>query len=500
MRKTVLDDCKGDKLQECLASFSAVVVRKVLASGSDGKASIAARLATAKRVTPNEHASFIPLAIAHRAALTALLRKKRDLKARYQSFNDVLDKKEQELGRRFEAVVQTQDVLDTKTIPDHAVSRVSKAFEQNWLGDTRLVDLILQNAGQETNDSLLDGSFPKLWSEVSKGSFCAPTTSGYHMHLDDLEKRVADQDTRLKEWRDFKQAIEKNRRPTMHGQSQSPTIAKSKTKTANFQKQREIVFSPRKSPRKSILASSRLNDTLNPVDPTSACDCSTDLRSFSSLTIEDENKPKEQCITAHSDRISLFQPSRTQVDQNPNDESSYGNLISDSAIGSDDNENSLLKPNHSMIHDGTPTPAGPKLSLVERTRQSILGSVNTDSSQTISSPSLPRSPMKEASQSSTNQSSGPATLLERTRKSMSTVPPQIKASCKSLNDRRVSKIYPTNQFETPRKQMAQIKEFTPPEELFSPKAGYDSVFKSRPKIGFSPVGSPSPGASPSVEV
>lgn len=41
--------------------------------------------------------------------------------------------------------------------------------------------------------------------------------------------------------------------------------------------------------------------------------------------------------------------------------------------------------------------------------------------------------------------------------------------------------------------MQKARELTPPEELFSPGAGYDSVFKSRPKVGFSPVGSPELG-------
>ena len=57
--------------------------------------------------------------------------------------------------------------------------------------------------------------------------------------------------------------------------------------------------------------------------------------------------------------------------------------------------------------------------------------------------------------------------------------------------RRTSKIYPTNQFETPRRQTI-AQRLTPPEELFSPGAGYDSVFKSRPKIAFSPATSPVP--------
>lgn len=56
-------------------------------------------------------------------------------------------------------------------------------------------------------------------------------------------------------------------------------------------------------------------------------------------------------------------------------------------------------------------------------------------------------------------------------------------------------MFPTNQFETPKKQHKSItndvKSLTPPEELFGQEADYASVFKSRPKIGLSPTLSPS---------
>ena len=82
------------------------------------------------------------------------------------------------------------------------------------------------------------------------------------------------------------------------------------------------------------------------------------------------------------------------------------------------------------------------------------------------------------------------TLIERTRQSMSTLPP--------LNNRRPSHrpkaTQPTNLFITPKKQGPgtpdSSKASTPRDELFSQEADYASVFKSRPKIKMSPVVSP----------
>lgn len=145
----------------------------------------------------------------------------------------------------------------------------------------------------------------------------------------------------------------------------------------------------------------------------------------------------------------------------------------------------------SLTMDAEPTPVKPKPSLVERTRQSMaFASPGPRLAATESS--LPPFFQPDEAKAANPDISNRGSLLERTRQSMSMVPPQPRASRKSINVRRNSKIYPTNQFETPRKPQT-ISELTPPDELFSPGAGYDSVFKSRPKVGFSPTISPVPG-------
>jgi len=149
----------------------------------------------------------------------------------------------------------------------------------------------------------------------------------------------------------------------------------------------------------------------------------------------------------------------------------------------------------SMTINAAPTPAKPELSLVERTRQSMAFAPSSGfqglTAREASPPSTPSIAAKNESRYTDNGSAN--TLLERTRQSISMLPPKPKASRKSIHNRRESKIYPTNQFETPKKQLSMVEEATPPEVLFSPGAGYDSVFKSRPKIAVSPTPSPMPG-------
>ena len=96
-----------------------------------------------------------------------------------------------------------------------------------------------------------------------------------------------------------------------------------------------------------------------------------------------------------------------------------------------------------------------------------------------------------------------ASLLDRTRQSMSRLPGQQAVRSKKPTKKKPrpsSMIYPVNQFETPGKAMTEpIRNSTPTEILFSPDADYSSVFKSRPKVALSPVFSPNDSSLPAIE-
>ena len=620
VRKTFFDDCKGERIQELLVSFSTLVLRKILVAGHGGRTCIAARLATAKAVTAKEQTSFLPLAVAHRASLTALLHKKKDLREKYNNFGRTLDAKEQELDRKFEAVVSTQDLLDKNTISDHTVARVSKLFEKNWQGDRKPVEVIAQGEEQRMKDSLLDRPFSETWLQISAGTFDGASGTSWQGLLQDLEERVANQEARLTDWRNFREAMKRDEKATSAASNTRPTLIRTGSKDPNNQKQRDFVFSPRKSPRKSDW---KVEEEMNETSPThlkrSKRESPQDeLKErdfvFSPRKVEDlgakispaysqanlKQKDTESTATRNGDydsitetpvqgqlfktqegdtadfsslvsgvddtdessfsevsdgQLHLNEPSslavridhlnpRQNSHQNgtlstPNNENGESKKLDNSssdisrpsdhsytlftknsnpAISEDDdswipslaaegkqedesesqsrNEDDILAEQIiSMTINAVPTPAKSKVSLMERTRQSMafaspFGLQNLLPEGPSPTP-LPRIPSKTPHQ--TAGTSGSTTLLERTRKSISLVPSKPKGSRKSMHDRRTSKPYPTNQFETPKRQLERVTELTPPEELFSPGAGYDSVFKSRPKIALSPNPSPRPG-------
>ena len=95
------------------------------------------------------------------------------------------------------------------------------------------------------------------------------------------------------------------------------------------------------------------------------------------------------------------------------------------------------------------------------------------------------------------------TLVERTRKSMSLIPPlpSHEALVRPRHHRGPRSSFPVNQFETPRNSSgARSGASTPQDKLFEEDAEYASVFKSRPRVALSPVSSPAVHVSPSIDL
>lgn len=163
---------------------------------------------------------------------------------------------------------------------------------------------------------------------------------------------------------------------------------------------------------------------------------------------------------------------------------------------SDMDEDEILAQQIILSTTSTMSPPKPKPSLSERTRKSMALTSPDEVFQIPAAESFPKpksptlsSPDVFASSSSTAPNSR-ETLIERTRQSMSLLPPQTR---KQVTDkRRTSKVYPTNQFGSPEQpyNTSSAEAMTPPETLFAQDVNYASVFKSRPKIATSPIPSP----------
>lgn len=574
IRKTMLDECKGEKLEDVLAAFSTVVLQKVLSAEKNVRPSRVRKLALARTLSGEEQRSLLPLAIAHRVSLEGLLRKRAHLRSKYLQFQHLLDVKEQELhGRKRSLELASKDSEEGIGSCGN-IHGLRKQFGIHWQGDPRWVDAIFEGE-QEARDPLLDTPFSQVWSKVMSGNIdtSVPQQQGL---LQQLDNRVAAQEARLQKWRRFREdwtvMTKSATRSKPLGAGQHPSHGLD----LDFSMHKDITLKP------AEVAQTSLHD--QPHQESAPAMLDEYERLMKSMRIElvrvDEVKPPNDHSEDRAFKRGIFQPqavlpqppkvptpakveklsqvnlamknaarlSRPEPKRSPTrvnrTERVYECPLNDYPILSphsktyldhdhalSEHPSTLSKSNMNQTNKvsgdlpsdvdeeeilaqqiivSTTSALSPKKaipSLSERTRQSMALAIPDEVFQmpvaeSFPKPKSPTLPSTDvfASSSSTALNSRES-LIERTRQSMSLLPPKPRKQV--IDKRRTSKVYPTNQFGSPEQPFntSNAEKMTPPEVLFAEDVNYASVFKSRPKIATSPTPSPTPnGQSGLVDI
>ena len=128
-------------------------------------------------------------------------------------------------------------------------------LDQYWQGDQKQIDVIAQGEEHRLTDALLDHRFEAVWQRVNIGSFDGDISTGKDGLLHDLEKRVTMQKARLQRWQDVKSEMEQKKQSNGAMTPTSPvkkTLSSPHSYRYEQRKGKDLVFSPRKSPRKSM--------------------------------------------------------------------------------------------------------------------------------------------------------------------------------------------------------------------------------------------------------
>ncbi|KAI4088643.1 MAG: hypothetical protein LQ339_008691 [Xanthoria mediterranea] len=587
IRKSMFDDCRGDRFEELLSSFSTIVLQKVVRTQPGGATTITGRLATRQTLSRREQASLSPLAVAHQGALKALLERKKRLKERYANLRPVLEAKEQELLKRVDDLALADAKHPLEPVSDRAVQEIRRQFDEKWQGDRQWIKTLVEADSQDVLDPLLDTPFSTLWSHVEHGTISQVGGVLQQSLLQDLTQRVRTQQDRLSHWQSIQQALINSRPKSpskINGQTtphrnralQSPlkfsytqqypgneAVSKGlispemktqhrqlldyshRTKQSGSTPSRKLEFKQRRRewvdpvvvwPEDQCLAEQTLWSDQLEFNPSTATTPTKET-----VLVDKQLDPTSQDVALRQGEVSIdpsggtFTPSRfqlkratadwedvenkaplPQLDEQQSVEqcqqvsptptqngNSYIDTHSSSSSGqapvcdihSTSHEDMLAQQIIAATMNSEASPVKPKISLMERTRQSMAFS-QTDS--LLPDPIFDPPPthvlaMKAPDKNQYTTLNRSSSLVERTRRSMSLLPASLpsKGSHPSGHSRRQSRQYPTNQFETPKKQLEDLKEMTPPDVLFSPETDYASVFKSRPKIATSPSISPS---------
>ena len=207
VRKTMLDECKGERLEEVLAVFSSAVLKRMAAEQQAAAADhppLALTLALENRGYSGERTQISVLTIAHKASLSRILRHKDLKRGQFDDLADLLDLKQRSLARIRAKVRETA----SRSTPGPTDSVVCKAVRNNWSGNERWAEILL--SGEDSNkDGLLSTPFDRVWRRVQANRLTELEEQSKGL-LERLDARVRIQQERLEKWHQFRQKIQED--------------------------------------------------------------------------------------------------------------------------------------------------------------------------------------------------------------------------------------------------------------------------------------------------
>jgi len=209
IRKTMLDECKGDRLAEVLSSFSFAVVRKVVSDRSEKTGehpALAQSLALENRGYAGERTELTILKLAHQVSLSRALQRKNDARAVYADFSELLDVKERGLARKKELVKSIDAQEGTQEVSEAKKAEVIRLVRNNWTGNEQWMETLLYGDENSRRDGLLGAPFDKVWRRIQAGRLSELDDRGTGL-LEQLESRVRFHRERLQKWQGFRDTL-----------------------------------------------------------------------------------------------------------------------------------------------------------------------------------------------------------------------------------------------------------------------------------------------------
>jgi hypothetical protein len=207
----MLDDCKGERLEEILAVFSNAVLKKVQTAGKENARPIALQLALENFSYSGERTALSTFILAHKASLHRHLREKEDADARYRDFTDLLNLNDRRIARRLEQLKQTTEERGPpSTLSAGDISALQDQVKNNWSGREEWLESILYGDTRVRGEGLLAAKFDSVWRHVEDGSIGDVEEKRQIGLLEQLDARVRSQEVRLARWQDFGKTLSKS--------------------------------------------------------------------------------------------------------------------------------------------------------------------------------------------------------------------------------------------------------------------------------------------------
>lgn len=205
----MLDECKGDRLEEVLATFSFAVARKIISGRAEEThthPTLAHTLAMENRGYTGERTELAVLKLAHQAVLSKELREKNEARELYRDFAELLDLKGRSITRRGEQVKAARTKGEGREVSEDEKLEVWRLVGNNWAGNERWMETLLYGDANTRRDGLLSAPFERVWRRVRAGRLSELDDRGSGL-MEQLDSRVRLQQDRLRKWEGFRRAM-----------------------------------------------------------------------------------------------------------------------------------------------------------------------------------------------------------------------------------------------------------------------------------------------------
>ncbi|RMZ85088.1 hypothetical protein DV738_g104, partial [Chaetothyriales sp. CBS 135597] len=476
VRKTMLDDCKGERLEELLAAFSTLVLRKTLAR-SAATSSINNASASASAVPESQ---CVPLILAYRASLQQVLSQRHHVETQASLKKAQLDRHAQSLSQR-----KARALEQLPTVDPLERGRVVGLLKDAWTGDNQWIKVLIYENAQRLDDAT--GQSGEQGAAQGSGS-SSGQDSDHEGLLHDLNRRLRMQQERLARWTKLEESFPSRPEHPPVRLRAKPTP---KPNAYSFKQHQSIAPGLGTKPVQASGDGVR-DEQLLPPFAAILHHLETELGKPQAPTTSQNKQPPQRVGKEPATAISSAkQECAREIPLSPKPVSSEFSWLDESGSRSRNNEDSLpLMPVRLSGHVS---------SFADRvTRSHAPPLLSSDHEGTVDIPAesserVGKAPEKGEQAATVAQSAGRrGTLLERTRQSIAAYNAKPRPKTRAPKGRS-SQNFPTNPFETPRKSSTKAlppsssRESTPRENLFSDDAESASIFKSRPKVAQSPV-------------
>ncbi|RPB26029.1 hypothetical protein L211DRAFT_71691 [Terfezia boudieri ATCC MYA-4762] len=207
IRRSLLDDCSGEKYEELLLALSTMVLRNQVEREvfhDKKRQTIAYKQCTMH--TPSL-GLLTPLTLAHQSSLTRLLASRNASKTQWATFMSLLRDRETELRRISPQLPQESVIIQDSDLGE---DEVTSKWTSNWLGEDRWLEVLLHGDSEFYKDKLLELGYEKAIAKHQLflggdgiGKAAASTVSA--VGLKAFEKQVEEQKKRVGELRKMRE-------------------------------------------------------------------------------------------------------------------------------------------------------------------------------------------------------------------------------------------------------------------------------------------------------